>query len=93
MTEKEISQLRACLEASDIGAYKAWKEERRMEGLYLISERTLERAAFYLNDKYVVYLAKASKASKPERKTKYMTKARELKVLLDEIYAVLDPKE
>lgn len=58
-----------------------------------INEEVLEKAAFYLNDKYVGYLAKASKASKPERKNKYMAKARELSVLLDAIYAVLDPKE
>lgn len=64
-----------------------------MTDMVQISEGTLERAAFYLNDKYVGYLAKASKASKSERKNKYMAKARELKFLLDEIYAVLDPKE
>ncbi|MBO7251368.1 MAG: hypothetical protein J6V25_01955 [Oscillospiraceae bacterium] len=64
-----------------------------MADMVQISEEVLEKAARYLNDKYIRYLAKASKASKPERKNKYLAKARELDVILVEIYDVLDSKE
>lgn len=64
-----------------------------MADMVQISEDTLTRVADILNQKYVSYLAKASKSTKPEVKNKYMAKARKVCVLLDEIYAVLDPKE
>lgn len=64
-----------------------------MADMVQISEDTLARAAFYLNDKRVGLLSRADKARSPERVNRLLTKARELDVILDEIYAVLDPKE
>ena len=91
MTLKEKLQLQTETEAANARRIEEWQKYH--ECMVQISEATLERAAYFLNDKYVGYLAKASKASKPERKNKCMSMARELKVLLDDIYAVLDPKE
>ena len=98
MTLKEKLALIAKTRQENAKRLMAWLKEREkgrktMADMVQINEDTLARAAFYLNDKYVGYLSKASKASKPERKNKCMAKARELKVLLDEICAVLDPKE
>lgn len=59
----------------------------------LISEETLERAFYYLNDKRVGLLSRADKASKPGRVNKYRAKAQEIQVILDDISAALDPKE
>lgn len=64
-----------------------------MADMVQINEDTLARIADILNQKYVGYLAKVDKSTKPEVKNKYLAKARKVCVLLDEIYAVLDPKE
>ena len=100
MTIKEKLAMMAQVRKANEQRQKAWIEERKayhskygIADMVQISEVTLSRAAQVLNQKYVRYLAKASNASKPEQKNKYMAKAREIGFLLDEIWAVLDPKE
>ncbi len=63
-----------------------------MADMVQISEDVLASVADILNQKYVRYLANASKANNQDQKMKYMLKARKVGVLLEGIYAVLDPE-
>ena len=91
MTIKEKLQLQAETEAANARHIEEWQKDH--ECMVQISEATLQKVFYLLSERHVGLLCKADKASNPERANKYKTKARELAVLLDDIAAVLDPKE
>lgn len=94
MTIKEKLQLQADVEAANTKRCEDWEKGREAKnGMVQISEETLERAFYYLNDKRIGLLSRADKASKPGRANKYRAKAQEIQVILDDISAALDPKE
>lgn len=64
-----------------------------MADMVQISEETLQRAFYLLNGKRVSLLSKADKIRNPERANAMKAKAQEIGALLDDIAAVLDPKE